>query len=263
MKLKYRDDMHAYWLDGKRCRGVSTVAKIPDDTFSLDQWRKRMVLLGVARKPELAKRAAAHHDDKGKLNEIAEEALLVAGSSDAAEAGTATHRIIERHVLGQEVLMNEEAASTIERYSSLLKLAGLTPNPRYVETAVVYPDLRICGRFDHLMLREHDESMVVVDVKTGASAVDYPHATAIQLAAYAHAPLYADLPIGRDGTTEKFADPPAGVDLETGYVLSIMPDDIGLYAVNLKAGWAAFQDIVLPTLTWRGYDRAKLIKRVA
>ena len=42
MHLKYNDRQHAYWLDGSRCKGVTTVAKIPDDTYNLDQWRKRM-----------------------------------------------------------------------------------------------------------------------------------------------------------------------------------------------------------------------------
>jgi hypothetical protein len=35
MKLTYRDDGHEYYLNGRRCKGVTTTAKIPDDLYNL------------------------------------------------------------------------------------------------------------------------------------------------------------------------------------------------------------------------------------
>ena len=81
MRLKYDDKWHSYWLDGRRCKCVTTVAKIPDDTYSLDQWRKRQVAIGMAMSPPLVERAAAHFDERDKVDEVAEEAMLVAKST--------------------------------------------------------------------------------------------------------------------------------------------------------------------------------------
>jgi len=262
MKLKYNDKIHAYWLDGKRCKGMSTLSKVPDDTFSLDQWRKRMVLLGVARKPELAKQAAAHHDDRDKLNAIAEEALVIAGASDAANAGTATHRIIERHILGEEIILTDDAKLVVANFAQVMESVGLRPIPEAVEQVVVYPEQRVAGRFDHLAYRIADDRPVVVDVKTGASAIRYPHATSVQLAGYANAPLHATLPIGRDGVTEEFLPPPEGLDREVGYVVSMTDEGAHVYSVNLKLGWKCLEQIIFPTLNWRSIPAEKLIKRV-
>lgn len=263
MRLKYNDAMHAYWLDGKRCKGVSTVAKVPDDTFSLDQWRKRMVLVGVAKKPELAKRAAAHHDERDKLNEIAEEALLVAGAGDAAAAGTATHRVIERHILGEEMILDEDSKLVVASFADVMASVGLVPIPDRVEQVVVYPERRLCGRFDHLAIRVSDERPVVVDVKTGANAIRYPHSTAVQLALYANAPLYADMPVGQDGVTEKFSEPPVDLDREVGYVMSMTDEGAAVYSVNLKLGWKCAEQVIFPTLNWRAIPADKLIRRVS
>jgi hypothetical protein len=48
VKLRYDDKQHAYWLDGRRCKGVTTVAKIPEDTYRLSLWSQRQVAIGVA-----------------------------------------------------------------------------------------------------------------------------------------------------------------------------------------------------------------------
>jgi hypothetical protein len=262
VKIKYNDKIHGYWLDGVRCKGISTAAKVPDDTWGLDQWRKRMVLVGLANKPALLKLAQAHHDDKDKLNEIAEEALLIAGASDAAAAGTATHRIIERHILGEEVIQSAESDLVIANFKKVMTSVGLTPLPQYVERVVAYPDERLCGRFDHLALRESDQRLAVCDVKTGASAIRYPHATAVQLALYAHAPAHAVLPSGRDGVAQ-LIDPPADIDPDEGYVINITETGADVYVVNLKLGWACAEQIIFPTYRWRGMPAAKLIRQVS
>lgn len=251
IKLTYNDAQHAYWLDGKRCKSVSTVAKIPDDTYSLNQWAKRQILVGVAIKPDLAERAAAHFDDRDTLDRMAEEALQAAKAHDAANRGTAIHRITERVDLGEFIIDNPQARKVRAAWQRALDIAGLEIVPELVERIVVYPEQRIAGRFDRIARRKGDGRLCVCDIKTGANAVKYPHAVAVQLALYAHAPLMAG-PIGREGgATEVFEALPDLLDRSVGYVIH-MPteDEVDVVAVDLEAGWEA-AGICFATLGWR------------
>src|SRR5436190_360411 len=141
MELSYSDKAHAYWLDGERCKGVTTIAKIPDDTYNLDKWGKRMVALGMAKDDSLKERALAHHDDRDQLNDVAEDALRAAKAHQAAARGTAIHRILERHDLGEEIIDTPENRAFRAAYDKALEGAGLTVVPKYVERIVVHPKL--------------------------------------------------------------------------------------------------------------------------
>lgn len=262
MKLKYVDKIHAYWLDGRRCKGVSTAAKIPDDTYSLDQWRKRQVALGLAKSPHLVAAVAAHHDDTDKLNELAEQAMQAAGSDVAATKGTAVHRIVERHIKGEEQMLTPEAEDIIVSYEAAMKAAGLVPIPSMVEQVVVFPEEKVCGRFDNVSMRMSDGELVVCDVKTGESAIRYPHGTVTQLAMYANAPLHARVPIGANFETTKFEEAGQLLNKEEGYVISITDMGTAIYVVNLKLGWQAVEKIIFPTIRWRAIPNEQLIKRV-
>jgi hypothetical protein len=262
VRLKYVEGHHGYYLDGKRCKGVSTVAKIPEDTWSLDQWRKRMVAIGVASDPRIAAAIAEAGQDKDKLNELAEQALTLAGANVAAERGTQVHATTEAHDLGQEV----DDAFDAQRWASVLDGAGFDVVPDLIERVVVFPEHRICGRFDRLATRRHDGALAALDLKTGPSAIRYPHSTVIQLAMYANAPLMADVMDEIEPgvfVTEKFHPLPWTIDRNTGYVI-YLPDgaDSGVHPVNLKLGWQAVQEVVLPTLAWRKTPTEKLIRRL-
>jgi hypothetical protein len=268
MKLSYNDAQHAYWLDGVRCKSVTTVAKIPDDTYSLDQWRKRQILVGVALRPQLVERAAAHFDDRDIIDRLAEEALEAAKSHDAANRGTAAHRIAERVDLGQTIIDTPQARAVQAAWERALMLAGLEIVPELVERIVVYPERRIAGRFDRMVRRKIDGRLCVLDLKTGMNAVKYPHSMAIQLALYANAPLIAG-PLDGRGQTEKFDRPP-DIDRTVGYVIHMVHqyDDDGTVAdqqvdvvgVDLEQGWKAAQ-LCFDTIDWR--SRKDLILPIA
>jgi hypothetical protein len=251
MKLTYNDAAHTYTLDGKRCKSVTAVAKIPDDTYALDNWRKRQVLLGVALQPALVERAAAHHDDKDQLNRIAEEALTAAKSHEAAARGTAAHRIAERVDLDELIIDTPQAQVVRAAWDRALQIAGLEIVPDFVERIVVYPDQRIAGRFDRFARRKADKRLVVVDLKTGTNAVKYPHSMAVQLALYANAPLMAG-PIPRDGgSTDQFHRLPDNLDRTVGYVIHMPADgQVDVVAIDLNKGWDAAQ-LCFQVLDWR------------
>ena len=251
MKLSYSDAQHTYYLDGKRCRSVTTVAKIPDDTFSLDQWRKRQVAIGLAMSPELVERVAAHFDDKDTLNRICEEAMQTAKAHEAADRGTAFHRITERVDLDQQIIETPASKAIREAWLTALDLAGLEIVPEYVERIVAYPDRLLCGKFDRIARRKIDGRYVVLDLKTGSSAVRYPHAIAVQLALYANAPVMAAPLPNSGGTTEKFEDLPE-LDRTVGYVVHMpTPESVEIVGIDIEAGWQIAQTICFPTLHWR------------
>lgn len=259
MKLKYNDNVHGYWLDGKRCRGISTIAKIPDDTFTLDNWRKRMVLVGAVVEPSLITAAAEVLGDDKALNELAESALDYAGAFDAARKGTGTHSLTEAHDLGEEV----DDKHTAAQWTALLDHAGLEIDPDYIERCVVYPDQHVAGRFDRFARRRADSRLVPVDLKTGGSSLRYPHSVATQLALYANAPLIAaDLDEG--GVTEQLTST-ADLDLDrdVGYMIYMPEDGEGaVYAVNLKRAWKVAEGVIFPTLKWRATKVEDIIKKV-
>ncbi len=247
--VKYDDRLHGYWIDGHRCKSITTVAKIPDDTYNLDQWRKREVVRGIAFEPALIERAAAHHDDRDQLNRIAEEALAVAKTHHKAERGTAAHRITERVDLGELIIDTPLARAVQTAWTKALDAAGLTILPEYVERIVVYPDRKIAGRFDRIARRRSDHQLVVVDLKTGTGAIRYPHSTAIQLAMYANAPLLVGpLEDGVATSTEKMPD----VDKRWAYIIH-MPSDavVAVHKIDIRAGWEICRRAIFPILEWR------------
>lgn len=257
VKLSFNSKQHAYWLtpdgDGakaRRAKGVTTIAKIPDDQYAITQWLKRGVAAGMGLNPALVERAAAHHDDRDELDGIAEEALTAARAHEAAGRGTAAHRIAERIDLEQMVVDTPLARQVAAAWAKALDGAGLEVVPEYVERVVVFPDMPLCGTFDRIFRRKFDGQLVIGDIKTGARALQYPHAIAIQLAAYANAPLLAGK-LDNRGVTESFTPMPA-VNKRRGYVIA-MPDDanVQVKTVDIEAGWEAFQKIVSPTLEWR------------
>ena len=124
-----------------------------------------MVALGMARDQSLLELALAHHDDKNELNDIAESALRAAKAGEAAARGTAIHRILERHDLGEEIIDSPENRAFRAAYEKALEAAGLIVVPEYVERIVVHPKLRVAGRLDRIFKRRRDGKFVIGDVK--------------------------------------------------------------------------------------------------
>lgn len=261
MKLSYNDRQHAYWLDGKRCKGVTSVAGIPDDTYNLQNWQKRMVALGMAlpSSAPLLERAVAHFDDKAELNNIAEDAMRAAKAHDKAERGTAIHRVLERHDLGQELIDTPENRAMRVAYDKALKAAGLEVVEEYVERIVVHEKHLIAGRFDRYLRRRRDGKLVVGDVKSGSIA--YPHKMAVQLAMYVNADWLAGPVPGSGGETEEFSKLPEKLDRKSGYIIHAPdPDHVNIVKIDIGKGWTAFNKAIVPTLAWR--KQADLVQEV-
>lgn len=260
MRLKYNDEQHAYWLDGKRCRGVTSVAKIPDDTFYLDRWQRRMVAIGLASEPPLIQQVAAHVADKDKLDAICEKALQAARAHQAADAGTTAHRFTEVLDTGEKFLDTELAQQIQATWSKVLADGGFEVVEGMVERIAVHPDLLVAGTFDRILRRKADGRLFIADLKTGAKAISFPHSIAVQLALYANAPLLAG-PLSAKGETTEF-EPFPDVDKATGIVIHMPePDQAEIFTFDIAAGWDCFRNVILPTLDWRKRDN--LVNKIA
>lgn len=256
-KLKYVDKNHAYYLDGKRAKSVTTVAKVPEDGYALELWGKRMVAIGVASDDALRDAVAAHFDDRDKLNELVVEAETIARTHAAATRGTAMHRVAERADRGEAMLLTDLLANTVAAWRRALDTfeGGYDIVPEYIERAVVYPEQRICGRFDRFVRRRSDGLLRCLDLKSGDRALRYPHSIAVQLALYVNAPWMAGAWDGESGETTEFEPLPDDLDRETALVLH-MPDPahVSFGLVDVAAGWDIAHRACFPILGWRDRD---------
>lgn len=251
LKLSYEDRQHAYRVDGVRYKSITAVAKIPDDAYNLQIWRGRMVALGMAIGGDpLKERAIAHHDDRGALNEVAEDALRAAKAHEAAARGTAAHRTLERHDLGESLIETDENRALRAAYDRALDGAGLKVVPEYIERIVLHPKYNIAGRFDRLLKRKRDGKLVVADLKTGN--ISYPHSIAIQLCLYANAELMAGPIPNGGGETEEFTPLPENVDRKSAYILHA-PDNntVEVVRIDIAHAFKIFEKAIVPILAWR------------
>lgn len=255
MRLKYNDSNHSYFLDGKRCKGVTTCAKIGTDTYSLEQWKLRQVIVGT-----LALKLDPVLADGEPIT--VESALNAAGTHLAAEAGTAAHTVTERSDRGEELTDKDEQRKA-QHWKEALASAGLQIVPDLMERVIVHPEQRICGRFDRLARRISDGKLVIVDLKNGNSALRYPHSVATQMAMYVNAPLMGGYWDGASGETEEFEPLPGDLDKNTGYMVHL-PDDgeVAVYGVNVLLGWKVCQQVIFPALRWQATKNEKLLRRV-
>lgn len=251
MILKYSAKAHGYWLDGRRCKSPSAVAKVPDDSSSLDKWRRRQTARGIALRPDLTTRIATATNDRD-LDDICEEAMNAAGASISRDRGTAIHRITEIIDEGSNLLETPEVKEIRRTWQQLL-----TDNQLTIVTAegvIAHPDLLIAGRFDRIVEHTPTRRRFILDIKTGTSAAKYLHAHAIQLWLYASAPHIATGPGGDTDYQINNSDwqPLTGIDQNVGLIAHLPADaPPAVIPVDIAAGRDCFHKVIQPTWAWR------------
>jgi hypothetical protein len=209
-----------------------------EDKYNLQKWQQRMVILGLVDRPDLLLSAAAHRDDKQKLNRIADDAVEAAKAHAAATVGTAVHALCERIDAGQEVgPVPGEYQRDLDAYVRVT--APLTV--LHSETFTVLDDLRIGGTPDRIV--EFEGERYIADIKTGS--IEWGSGKiAMQLAVYAHSRFY------NMKTGER--SPLPGVNGDRGIVIHL-PAGTGqctLHWTNIAAGWEAVQ-LATKVRDWR------------
>lgn len=174
---------------------TSTLAKTLDDLNMLMAWKQRKTAEGLLRRSDLMTRLAGalangnpdtDINTKRLVNTICSEATEAAGASTGSSAGTGFHHLTEAIDKGLEPLFVPESdRPRLEAY----RMAMAPYEVLDVEMFVVCDEARSAGTFDRL-LRCPDGRVRVGDLKSGKSEADYPLATSMQLAIYAHGKRY-------------------------------------------------------------------------
>lgn len=261
-KLVFNDSTHAYWLDGKRVKSVTAVAKIVQDSYAIEQWRKRQIAIGMMLEPRLAERVAVDPENRETVDAVCEEAMRIAGAHHKADRGTQRHRASELADTGGLLLTAQQRADAAA-WQRTIDHHGLEILPDHVEGFVIYPAHGVVGRYDRFAIWRGRTR--IVDLKSGINAVKYPQGTAAQEAMYANAPLISASvsTAGDKSTVTEWTTPPADLDLETGLVVVLGDDmEIGeLWEIDIAHGWAGARD-ALGIVDWRkALDYGKQIAR--
>lgn len=227
---------------------ASTVAKTLEDTYMLDRWAKRMMLLGIQRSTPLAAdldQLVTEHlaqggeprtlaaDLRRPLNELSDEAQHRAGATYAAEFGTCVHAWCEWIDLGLGHIRNvpEMFRQWVRNHRRALAEAGLTAAPEYTERVVLNTQYGIAGTLDRLYF-DHAGRLFLGDIKT-SKGMDYSWLYfAIQLAIYHGASHMLSL----DGTRW---EPMPAVDPDTALIShlpSIDADASRVVPINMRFG---------------------------
>lgn len=240
-----------------KCKGKGYVEKlyhrctsfvgVLEDHTAVEQWRRRVTLVGLGVDHGLLQAlAAADPDDRETLDSLADKAFEVGEGHARAQKGTDLHKLTEYVDLGEplpKVLVDFETGQ--ERPVTLQDRADLAAWHRTVEALnlqivgiecfVVNDDYEIGGTYDRrtFLMDEicHCLKPVILDLKTGR--IDYGAGKiAQQLGVYANSKDY-------DPATGERTD--QDVCTHFGIVVHL-PQGGGhatVHVVDLEAGWAA------------------------
>ena len=237
---------------------ATTGAKTLEDTYNLHAWDTRQILTGIHSKPELLDRFPEfgdYREQREALEEIAEDARVVAGSKEASEHGTALHAWLEFLDGGHGTLddVPEVFRPKAEKYLDVLKEWGLIVPKGMVERIVWHEATGFVGTFDRVY-HLTDGTPVIGDVKTSKDLKYSYLSISVQLATYADASLM----LSEDGKTW---EPMPDVDLQRAVVLWVPSNQVHaeMVPINLEIGRAAL-DLAEQVRAARSSGTTKLIR---
>lgn len=217
---------------------VTTFNKLLADSYNLERWRLRKAAQGLAARPDLLALVGSvtdpdSQDGKRTLGDAVDQAMEAAGSTSAANMGTALHALTEAVDYGHDLPpCTPELAARVQQYRDTLAAHGIETVPEWIERIIVNTRLDVGGTVDRFV-RCADGAVRVLDLKTGSTVHFGQLEHAMQLAAYATADgLY---------NGHGFDPMPAGLDLTTGYIvhLPVDGDTCTIHEVDLLEGAAA------------------------
>ena len=222
--LRFNRRQHAYFVKlyeeskAMRWSGASNWGKQIESTNNLERWKVVSVLTGAANEPQLL-RKFAHANERDEQDDVIEQLLTAAKANEGRDFGSDAHRVTERADKGLDVLEDEWSVNILAKWRGALEAADIRIEPSLVERIVVVPSMRVCGTFDRLAW--YKDELHVIDLKTGSSALRYPHSMTVQLALLARAEWITDGEGERKGdsvTWTTFARPPQ-VNKERGLIV--------------------------------------------
>src|SRR3954454_2539222 len=224
---------------------ATTLANTLKETYGLEKWGKRMVVLGLAAREDLYDLArASDADDKQQLDEICDKASAAAKTDKRAHQGTALHKFTQRYDQGEVTRAPERWADDIAAYVALKEKFGILTHPRMCERITVVPELEVAGTMDKVV--KHNGEIKIADLKTGTTVEYSGLEIAMQLAIYAHGEGLWNMAAGE-------WDQMPAVSQTEGLVIHL-PAGQGiatLYSVDIAQGW----EIAKTAYTVRGWRK--------
>lgn len=170
-----------------------------DDESALTLWKIDRAMEGVASDPSIAAMVASHIGERDGAKERRERAIQRGRGEEAADIGTALHRMTERVERADGFAAPEPYATDIARYLSCLDQAGLSSE--FIECHLCNDEMRAAGTADRIYAAHRPLEIpgfdvlapgqhVLGDLKTGKK-LDYSlPGFAIQLALYCDSVFY-------------------------------------------------------------------------
>lgn len=170
-----------------------------DDESALTLWKIDRAMEGVASDPSIAAMVAAHIGDRDGARERRERAIQRGRGEEAADLGTALHRMTERVERGDGFCAPPPFDADIAAYLSKLDAAGLTSE--YIECKLCNDEWRAAGTADRIYRANRPidvagcppilpGQLVLGDLKTG-KRLDYSlPGYCVQLALYVDSVFY-------------------------------------------------------------------------
>lgn len=208
-------------------RRATTVAGYMEDKEGLIGWKSAMAAFGFARSKSLLSALSVldWKNDKDKVKDIVSRAQSLGGADDAADLGTAFHRVIERHVAGEIIdydTLPEGFGDALDAFIQFSKDFGLTVEAS--ELTVVDDAHQIAGTADAVFSFDEDITTpfgkleagvgVIGDFKTGSVSDLSGMKMGQQLSIYSHADPYH---AGKGIRTEW----PCSINSDIGLVLKV------------------------------------------
>lgn len=158
------------------------------DQYGLNKWKMRELVKGIAARPDLYHMVSTMDaGDVGKIDEVIDTALAVAGTSAKANTGTAIHGALQLSDQGESY--PEWAEPYVQSYRAELLRYGLRVG--LIEADVYSPGLGARGRLDRTFI-ESDGGHVLGDVKSTGHLELQAHEISVQMAVYQSATHYRD-----------------------------------------------------------------------
>ena len=211
----------------------TTFVDCVEDKFNLQKWQQRMVVRGIALRPDYLLRAQSLGDPveqqtKKQYDALCEQAIEAAKGSAAATTGTALHALTELIDRGQELPpLPPEVLADLEAY----KAATADLKALHIEQFCVQDPLQIGGTPDRIVTL--DGERYIADIKTGS--IEWGALKiAMQLAVYARSATY-DIATGARGVHGASTTKAIIIHLPAGEARC------ELHWVDLTAGWEGVQ----------------------
>jgi hypothetical protein len=170
---------------------ATTFNKKGTDKKNINDWGKRNVLIGAARRRDLVLQATGltHEDDKDRLNALVVQLEETAGSKVGSDLGTYLHEFTEYIDAGLKTWQDapEEFRRSLHLYTDMLAEYGLEPIRSLIERTTIIREYGwVCGTFDRIFFHRPSGQYVIGDLKTGKT-MDYgKNEVETQLWIYAH-----------------------------------------------------------------------------